>query len=137
MTTDRAQANYYQQDKGPCARCNRLWGEHPHMWYRASNPNACPICAALAAGRAPCTCPPSVDDLPGTHLPGCPSVARQLERDSHNPLQDDGESLDLRAKDYDLLERMHKQEPWTDDQQRHFAAGWEAAVTYYRSHLLP
>lgn len=28
--------------------------------------------------------------------------------------------------DYDSLERMHKQEPWTADQQRHFEHGWEA-----------
>lgn len=28
--------------------------------------------------------------------------------------------------DYDSLERMHKQESWTADQQRHFEHGWEA-----------
>jgi len=30
--------------------------------------------------------------------------------------------------DYDILERMHKQEGWTRDQERHFEAGWEAAM---------
>lgn len=54
-----------------------------------------------------------------------------------SPLQADGESLDLQVKDYALLERMHKQEAWTTDQQHHFEAGWEAAMTYYREHLLP
>ena len=40
--TDRAQANFYMHDKGPCARCHRLWGDHQHMWYSAKYPNACP-----------------------------------------------------------------------------------------------
>lgn len=28
--------------------------------------------------------------------------------------------------DYDSLERAHKQEGWSEDQQRHFEMGWEA-----------
>lgn len=47
------------------------------------------------------------------------------------PLQEDDESLDLSCKDYGLLERKHKQDAWTEDQQSHYEAGWEAAVKFY------
>ncbi len=43
--------------------------------------------------------------------------------------------LDLTVKDFDLLDRMHKQGSWTDDQERHFRAGWQAAMEYYRPWL--
>jgi hypothetical protein len=46
------------------------------------------------------------------------------------PLQEDGLTVDITCKDYNLLERMHKQESWTDDQQRHYEAGWEAALNF-------
>lgn len=46
-------------------------------------------------------------------------------------LQADAESLDVSCKDYDLLERKHKQGAVHPDQQDHFEAGWEAAVRYY------
>jgi len=52
-----------------------------------------------------------------------------------DPFQSDGMTLDLRVKEYDLLERMHKQDTWTDDQAHHFDAGWEAAMAYYASNL--
>lgn len=53
------------------------------------------------------------------------------------PFQDDGlYSLDYSVRDYDLLERMNKQGGWTDEQQRYFEAGWEAAVIYYRDWFL-
>lgn len=52
---------------------------------------------------------------------------------SAKPLQEDGETLDLRCKNFDTLERMHKQEPWSNDQARHYEGGWEAAVGYYFS----
>jgi hypothetical protein len=52
---------------------------------------------------------------------------------SRTPFQDDGlYSLDLQVKDFDALERIHKQYPWDADQQYHFAAGWEAAMVYYK-----
>lgn len=37
--------------------------------------------------------------------------------------------------DYDALERMHKQEGWTNDQQYHFEAGWEAGQWEMRRRL--
>lgn len=43
------------------------------------------------------------------------------------------DSHDLKVRCYDTLERMHKQEGWTDDQQQHFEAGWEAAILYLRT----
>jgi len=49
------------------------------------------------------------------------------------PTQEDGFSLDLQCKDYDGLERKHKQEAWSDEQADHYEAGWEAAVKYYFS----
>lgn len=52
-------------------------------------------------------------------------------------LQEDGFSLDRTCKDYDLLGRLHKQENITEDQERHYRAGWEAAVEYYRDLLIP
>jgi hypothetical protein len=49
------------------------------------------------------------------------------------PFQDDGFwSLDRTVKDYDLLQRLHKQSDWNDDQERHFQAGWQACMEYYR-----
>jgi hypothetical protein len=46
------------------------------------------------------------------------------------PLQEDGFTVDTTCKDYNLLERMHKQEPVHPDQQRHYEAGWEAAINF-------
>ena len=46
------------------------------------------------------------------------------------PIQEDGLSVDTGCKDYDLLERLHKQEPVSKDQQFHYEAGWEAAVRH-------
>jgi len=40
-------------------------------------------------------------------------------------------SPDYAVKDYNLLERMHKQEGTTLDQEDHFKAGWEACYGYY------
>lgn len=59
------------------------------------------------------------------------SAMVELHRRAKKPLQEDGESLDVTCKDFDLLERKHKQEPWVLDQQDHYEAGWEAAVQYY------
>jgi hypothetical protein len=47
------------------------------------------------------------------------------------PRQEDGETLDIACKDYDLLHRKHKQEPIQHEQQDHYEAGWEAAVQFY------
>jgi len=52
-----------------------------------------------------------------------------------DPFQTDGMTLDRRVKDYDLLARIHKQDIASEDQQHHFEAGWEAAMTYYESNL--
>ena len=46
------------------------------------------------------------------------------------PLQEDGFTVDITCKDYNLLERMHKQEPVTKDQELHYQAGWEAAINF-------
>ena len=46
------------------------------------------------------------------------------------PLQEGVFTVDIACKDYNLLERMHKQESWTVDQQRHYEAGWEAALNF-------
>jgi hypothetical protein len=42
---------------------------------------------------------------------------------------------DLSVKDYNLLERMHKQDGATDDQAKHFEYGWEAAIIHLRKLL--
>lgn len=38
--------------------------------------------------------------------------------------------------DYDSLERAHKQEGWSEDQQRHFEMGWEAGQYAMRKRLM-
>jgi hypothetical protein len=49
---------------------------------------------------------------------------------------DEAPSPDYAVKDYNLLERMHKQEGASRDQADHFDAGWEACYTYYHiNHL--
>ena len=48
------------------------------------------------------------------------------------PFQDDGHnSMDTTCRDHGLLERLHKQDAPTQDQIRHYEAGWEAAVAHY------
>lgn len=72
---------------------------------------------------------------PGMSLPEAQAIADKINAGALNsrgrPTQADEETLDTSCKDYDLLERKHKQDAWTDDQQRHFEAGWEAAVRHY------
>jgi len=54
--------------------------------------------------------------------------------------EDDGEYTripsvpdpDYKVKDYNLLERMHKQDGHSDHERDHFEAGWEACYTYHR-----
>lgn len=49
------------------------------------------------------------------------------------PFQDDGLfSLDTTCKDYDLLHLIHKHDRISEDQFQCYAAGWEAAMRYYR-----
>jgi hypothetical protein len=62
---------------------------------------------------------------------GALDCRERLTTSGIRPLQEDGESLDLLCRDYGGLERKHKQESWTDDQEDHYEAGWEAAVKYY------
>ncbi len=45
------------------------------------------------------------------------------------------DSHDLKVLDYNLLERMHKQDGATDDQAKHFEYGWEAAIIHLRKLL--
>ncbi len=72
---------------------------------------------------------------PGMTPEEAQAIADKINKGALNskgrPLQEDGESLDLKCKEFDLLERKHKYEAPTPDQEDHYEAGWEAAVKYY------